>query len=1530
MNRYAISKQFFLMIICLTLLVTGKGIASGQPIVPCSPSQISLPGDEPAYVRLTLTLGEVPENFVLSVDEYSLYLNYPVYILDCRVLSNTEILLRFGPNVSLGVLNHYPLIFRTSAGIVRLRVDQRLSARLNVPIRCASTRSGAAYFTPGREVRIEQSLSPSRQFYWMHKVGDGDWVRLNNTGNINELRQKIYTRTQFQQVTTNSSETFHSNVVHYFPVTEEVLRNLEISTSSDTLFQGKSQQISVYPVLGADVTASYSWQFKQDGEQNWKTLTGKSTEKLEITDEISGSGLLRRVTLCLGKTWYSNELRLYYKDFTQNRITSSRSVVSHYMPFHLIPEEYTYGSTAATYSWERKKRTGGTWTVISGSTAEDLKNYTDVTEDTYFRRVVRLSGKICYSNEVLIRYAEIQGGEIGCSERITIPGGSVRIHSVVPQNGNAGCYVWEKKIKGRNVWTVISGQTGEECSGTVSAGGTLFRRKITLGSKVWYSNEILVVGDSVPVRITCSYTDTTGMNYITDLDYYDGFTRQSQQIGLYASPGGRADIITPFYQPVHAAPEREYLPFSQPDNTGSRSSSPFLFSNWTCFETADRPYAFTKVVRDNSALNRELQRVGPGKSWHEAGKGKNTVYGTNGDNEVKFYRIGSNYELVASGTYPKGSLQKILFTDEDGKQQVIFQDSEGKTIGEILLNGTVQHVTRYIYNLKGQLCYVLSPEAGAASSLTAGVLNEYAYSYQYDDWGRQIVKRLPGCAPQYFVYDRKDRPVLSQDGNQRSADKWSYSLYDNRNRMVETGEVVLSGKTHTQLQTQAGSSDNYIPSASRTAYQYLCYDNYNNRPVLVDKPFVADSGYSGVYSRLTSGLLTGLKTRIVGSDTWLTTSIYYDSNNREIQRVSDNSFGRLSRISSGYDFFGNVVQVRESHVNSSGVTDVAETVNVYDNRSRLLTTETTLRDKTSRVVYSYDAPGRLTGKTYGSGGSAVIETLSYNLRGWLTGKSSSKFSMQLRYQSPTNLSSPCYNGNISEWEWDHPGKGVLMYGFAYDGLNRLLSSFYYTQSGSTWLNTDSYTEKGITYDRNGNLRTLTRTGGSSTKTLVYSYSGNRLTGLSGDGNRSYSYDLNGNLKNDSYRGRNLTYNFLNLLSSINGNALTYRWLADGTKLGVSSGSDGYDYVGSLIYKRSNGVRQLEGCDFGEGRILTSGSGCEIYYFLRDHLGSVRSIVNAQTGGVVECNDYYPFGGCHERSDYAVSSNRYRYNGKELQTTGGLGYLDYGARMYDPELGRWFGMDPMAEERYAQSSYGYCGNSPVILVDPDGCLETHYVDKDYNTIFQTNDGSDDVVMLPESYVPVFRFYNRIYSSASVFNSPGWNAYWKQEFGLASRQLSIAELNVLSRFNSRWSRDNAVSYLLNPTPFNSMWMGISEGLSSWTNPELLAAGASMGIVGWQGMGGRAVEGGFQLKSSVTKVMGNPYKTMGEVTVPIKNTELLNFLNSTSKGNWVKVYEAGIQNGAKIETHYFRNNTTGQVFDVKTKYNYWHQKAFKTIEQ
>jgi RHS repeat-associated protein len=88
--------------------------------------------------------------------------------------------------------------------------------------------------------------------------------------------------------------------------------------------------------------------------------------------------------------------------------------------------------------------------------------------------------------------------------------------------------------------------------------------------------------------------------------------------------------------------------------------------------------------------------------------------------------------------------------------------------------------------------------------------------------------------------------------------------------------------------------------------------------------------------------------------------------------------------------------------------------------------------------------------------------------------------------------------------------------------------------------------------------------------------------------------------------------------------------------------------------------------------------------------------------VIASNDYYPFG--LQFNSYSRENSleqKYLYNGKEKQDALGLDWFDYGARMYQPDLGRWMVVDPKANKYYGLSPYNYVANIPTRLVDPNG-------------------------------------------------------------------------------------------------------------------------------------------------------------------------------------------------------------------------------------
>ena len=149
-----------------------------------------------------------------------------------------------------------------------------------------------------------------------------------------------------------------------------------------------------------------------------------------------------------------------------------------------------------------------------------------------------------------------------------------------------------------------------------------------------------------------------------------------------------------------------------------------------------------------------------------------------------------------------------------------------------------------------------------------------------------------------------------------------------------------------------------------------------------------------------------------------------------------------------------------------------------------------------------------------------------------------------------------------------------------------------------------------------------------------------------------------------------------------------------------------------------------------GYVSIAGGIPTIHYYQTDHLGNIRQVLSSD-GVLQEQNDYYAFGMRQLREDYPLlASNKYKYNGKELETFNNFETLDYGARFYDPELARWHSVDPLTESYYSQSPYHFSGNNPIRLLDLNGMNYGDYY-KENGTWLGSDGIVDDKVYIADA-------------------------------------------------------------------------------------------------------------------------------------------------------------------------------------------------------
>lgn len=609
------------------------------------------------------------------------------------------------------------------------------------------------------------------------------------------------------------------------------------------------------------------------------------------------------------------------------------------------------------------------------------------------------------------------------------------------------------------------------------------------------------------------------------------------------------------------------------------------------------------------------------------------------------------------------------------------------------------------------------------------------------------------------------------------------------------------------------SSENYVQTTQRisdtqvlTTTQY--YDGLG-RPFEKVEQRVTPSGDNLIHLQQYDGLGRDMQDgNLRKQGQWLF-SQYYGKKGRVVQSHSSNLLGGWEHTYSSYTYAGSLLQTKHVHT-TNGKQDVVEEYDyAYDHVGRLVKTTYCVNgsDKRELSVVDYDNYGRILLENI-IGKDAVLH--DYNVRNWPLSIESDNFKERLCYNVCNNgLCSwrNLYNGNIGAMSWQC-GNGIKRaFHFTYNAQNMLTDSSY--NEGDRLNDWQGNYDESLSYDKMGNVQSLLRSGllddGSYglIDNLSYNYHGNQLLKVDdaavgpyyqgafhfvdgADEAVEYEYDANGNMVRDLNKGISfISYDLNNQPRKIeynDGRNASYVYDAEGNKLSVSynltamssaqpqmpvmqstdvasanvsNGQKTIDYCGNIIY---DGDETMILNDVGYA-LCNKDNNFSFHYYLKDHLGNNRVVVS-EDGEIEQVNDYYPTGALMA-SSMGGDTQRFKYNGKELDRVNGLNWYDYGARNYDAEIVVWKGVDKMADKNVTTSLYGYCNSNPMRFIDPLGTdtvdllpspqqdyrsytlkLDAKYFDDDPNVINVWGHGDQNGIQYGDQHIQNADKFNEI--------------------------------------------------------------------------------------------------------------------------------------------------------------------------------------------
>jgi len=450
-----------------------------------------------------------------------------------------------------------------------------------------------------------------------------------------------------------------------------------------------------------------------------------------------------------------------------------------------------------------------------------------------------------------------------------------------------------------------------------------------------------------------------------------------------------------------------------------------------------------------------------------------------------------------------------------------------------------------------------------------------------------------------------------------------------------------------------------------------------------------------------------------------------------------------SRDSYRYDLFGNTVQIRQA---VTGVSGDRQTDYAFDAQGSPLAVQypRDIEGTRWRLSYRYDALGRVSTISQGETGNEELIRYAYRADGrpeaeqrpgdgstpsdreyaynpplWPTRLHDSTataalFTEELSYTAGGYKGAGYYDGVIAKAGYPAAGGAPAHdFAYAYNGLGEIETADCAAEP--EWsLGTDGP----VRYDANGNMRAANL----GTREIAFTYVAQTqrlktLRDVTGGGDvevARYTYTKNGAAKTSKTvgtpfeNGREIAFDHDPGISRpvaarvAGGDDVTYRYGATGRRVlktvprdngAVEQTVYAYGADNVPLYEQAPRDEMLYG--FGpQGLALLRHNG-KVYYILRDHLGSVRRLLDDKNAVVADF-DYLPYGTVSRSSGPALNATNLRFTGHRFDAD--LGLYDTPARFYGAQIGRFLDTDPMSQ---FNSPYTYAANNPVLYVDPDG-------------------------------------------------------------------------------------------------------------------------------------------------------------------------------------------------------------------------------------